>query len=186
MKTKKSGKLLAFVCLMLTAVAMCMVLFTGCEGGKAKEKTVAYSSSVTYTPYTDLGGYGSDFTIFVYNELTLYDDGTYVLSSNRLNYAGAWSVIITENDAKVFGTYTVKSEDEFGIVVDLSAATRVIAKNAVQSTIVWNDTDDVNTFTATEEQTAEAQQKALLESYAAQANVEIDYATYALKLPTAE
>lgn len=187
MKTKKSGKLIALVCLMLTVVSMCALVFTGCDngGGKAKEKKIGYSSSVTYTPYTDLGGYGSDFTIFVYNELTLYDDGTYVLAFNQLNYAGAWSVIITETDAKAFGTYTVKSEDEFGIIVDLSAATRVISKNTVQSNTVWNDTDDIATFTATEEQTADQQKQALLDSYAAKSGVEIDYATYALKLPAA-
>lgn len=169
-------------------IAACAFLMAGCEessggAGSAEIKAMGYSSTATYTPYTDLGGYGSDFTIVVYNELTLYEDNTYTLSYNQFNYAGAWSVIVTETDAKAFGTYTVVSEDEFGIVVDLSAATRVISKGAVQSTVVWQDTDDINTFTATEDKTAEALQQELLGQYAAKSGVEIDYETYALVLP---
>lgn len=49
--------------------------------------------------------------------------------------------------------------------------------------MTWQDTDDINTFTATEDKTAEALQKELLGQYAAKSGVEIDYETYALVLP---
>ena len=186
-KIKKAGALLpiASIALLLTA---CVFLAAGCaeEGGKAEIKAMGYSSSATYTPYTDLGGYGSDFTIVVYNELTLYDDGTYELSYHQFNYAGASCVIVTETDANLYGTYTSVSEDEFGIVVDLSAATRVIKKGAIQSAVTRNDTDDLATFAATEDKTAEQLRDDLLGEWKAQSGVEIEYETFALILPEAQ
>lgn len=185
MQTKRKTRFVILAAVAALFIAACAGLMAGCNstGEKAEIKSIGYASSATYTPYTDLGGFGSDFTIVVYNELTLYEDNTYVLEFNQYNYAGAWDVIVTETDAKAFGTYTVTNEDEYGIVVELSAATRVISKSSVQSTTTWQDTDDITTFTATEDKTAETLQQELLDSYQAKSGVEIDYETHALKLP---
>ena len=136
---------------------------------------VGYSASAAYTEYTDLGGYGSDFTTVAYARLTLYDDGSYEMESNSFMYAGSWSMIATEVDAQIFGTYTATYEDEYGIEVELSAASRVIYRSVVTSTTTFVDTDD-----GTEDG------ETVLETYACMGTAEIDYETYALTWEASE
>lgn len=145
------------------------------------EKAFGFVTQSSYTPYTDLGGYGSDFTHINYADVTLYDDGSYLMEIHNYMYAGAWDIIATETDAKVYGTYKISTEDEYGIVADLSAATRVVSFNKVTSTLIYNDTADESTFTATEEQTVAQQIESLLGSYGAVV-AEFDFETHGVTL----
>lgn len=183
----KRIKLLAAVAMAATsALAVAGLASCGEQAAEVAEVATGYVSTGRYQEYTDLGGYGSDFTMFNYSALTLYSDNTYVMDVHYMNWAGAWSVIITETDSTVYGTYTTVSSDEYGIVVDLSAATRVVQRSTVSSTILVMDTDDVSTFTATEEKTAAELQSELLASFAATSGVEIEYENSVLTLPSAE
>jgi len=185
MKGKKIKLLAALAMAATSAIAVAGLASCGEKTVEVTEVAKGYTSSGSYTEYTDLGGYGSDFTMFNFSSLTLYSDNTYVMDVHYMNYAGAWSVIITETDSTVYGTYTTVSSDEYGMIVDLSAATRVVQRSSVSSTISVMDTDDVSTFTATEEKTAEQVKSDLLASFAAKSGVEIEYEKSALTLPSA-
>ncbi len=163
-----------------------IAMLASCSEEEVNEKTIAYTSSVNHMDYVDLGGYGSDFTMFDYAEITLYDNDTYVLRTNYVNYAGAWNIVASENDVTVYGTYTVVFEDNYGMKVDLSAATRVVSRTVITSTITYQDTDDLTTFTATEEKTAEALRDELLAANGAITGVEIDTTTHGLTMPSEE
>lgn len=148
---------------------------------------IGFQSSGAYTEYTDLGGYGSDFTAIDHQKLVLNEDGTYELTINHFNYAGAWSVIITEQDIVVYGTYTVNFSDEFGVEVELSPAARVTRRSVASSSVAYQDTDDPASFEGAFDSegnpvAAEDAMAALLAEYGETRTAEIDFETWALTI----
>jgi hypothetical protein len=167
------------VCMLMSLACASMTL-ASCQKAKAVTLTAeGITTSVKYQEYTDLGGYGSDFTIFSQDKLSLYSDNSYVRIVDYVVYAGAWKIVASAKNSEVTGTYTTTSSDQYSVVAALAAATRVVSKITITSTVTKTDTNDVTTYTATSDKTAEAQQQEALAAYPA-TSAEIDLTKYSV------
>lgn len=138
----------------LAIVIMCAMILAACGAGAAKSGTAKISGVYLTKGVADYSNMRPNYNFYLYNwtqsELTLYEDGTYMVVVSDMTFSGVVLAEDTndhsENDrnnsiTKLFGTYTaaVDELDEDLLNVTLSAPTRVIRKMDEQQ---WLDTDN--------------------------------------------
>ena len=146
----------AFVCI---GVAGC----TNNESTQAELKIAASNMVASESPAEDLGTLYS-VTGYI---LSLYDDGTYILTVSDGQYADWGHAVVTEKNQWMTGTYTVSLEDEYGMSAELSIPSRVIEMRLV------NVMPDKSTLKASSTLTGE-ELTSFMEAFPAK-SVEIDY-----------
>ena len=125
----KAWKKKLMAALAVSAAAMVCVGIAACsnEGTQAELKLVANNMVASEMPAQDLGTLFST-TGYI---LSLYDDGTYILTVTDGQY-GDWAhSVVTERNQWMTGTYTVSLEDDYGMEAELSVPTRVIEMRIV-------------------------------------------------------
>jgi hypothetical protein len=132
------------------SVIMLVCVLASCGGAKEAKIVGVYLSPATYAYSNMRPAYNFYLLNYAQSEITLYDDGTYMILVSDTTFSGV-ELSDSTNDAtanertnsmtKMFGTYTSKPNDldEDLIDVTISAPTRVINKTDERT---YLDTDN--------------------------------------------